>query len=292
MLRQWVAAMTEQGLAPATVCKAAQLVSSALAAAVDERLIAANPAERLPLPKVETKEMRFLTPNEIATLADTIDARYRTWVLTAAYSGLRSGELAGLRRHSIDLMRHRIEVSKGATEVSGKIDYGPTKTRASFRRVPIPRPVAALLTEHVAGLEPDDLVFTAPAGGYLRTNTHRRRFFYPATVKAGLGEYVKVAQTKQLPGATNPRPATHSGEPLDRCGASPKEIAVWAGHSSVATVLDRYGHLLPGQEDRVTDALGDDVRRGYTGPVGAGSASASRLNSLETVGLAWGCDWP
>lgn len=30
---------------------------------------------------------------------------------------------------------------------------------------------------------------------------------------------------------------------------------MWAGHSSVATVLDRYGHLLPGQEDRVTDAL-------------------------------------
>jgi len=38
-------------------------------------------------------------------------------------------------------------------------------------------------------------------------------------------------------------------------GASSKEIARRAGHASVVTVLDRYGHLLPGEEDRVTDAL-------------------------------------
>lgn len=38
-------------------------------------------------------------------------------------------------------------------------------------------------------------------------------------------------------------------------GASPKEIASRAGNTSVVTVLDRYGHLLPGSEDRVNDAL-------------------------------------
>jgi integrase len=38
-------------------------------------------------------------------------------------------------------------------------------------------------------------------------------------------------------------------------GASPKEIAVRAGHTSVAVVLDRYGHLLPGTEESVTTAL-------------------------------------
>jgi integrase len=42
-------------------------------------------------------------------------------------------------------------------------------------------------------------------------------------------------------------------------GASPKQVATWAGHSPVVTVLDRRGHLLPDQEDRVTDVLGDDV---------------------------------
>jgi hypothetical protein len=35
----------------------------------------------------------------------------------------------------------------------------------------------------------------------------------------------------------------------------PKEIAAWAGHSSVSTILDVYGHLLPGTEEPVMDAL-------------------------------------
>ena len=38
-------------------------------------------------------------------------------------------------------------------------------------------------------------------------------------------------------------------------GANPKEIATWAGHSSVSTILDIYGHLLPGSEEPVMDAL-------------------------------------
>jgi len=38
-------------------------------------------------------------------------------------------------------------------------------------------------------------------------------------------------------------------------GASPKEIGARAGHPSVVTVLDRYGHLLPGSEDKVNAAL-------------------------------------
>lgn len=38
-------------------------------------------------------------------------------------------------------------------------------------------------------------------------------------------------------------------------GASPKQTATWAGHTSVALVLDRYGHLLPGHEEAVLAAL-------------------------------------
>jgi hypothetical protein len=54
-------------------------------------------------------------------------------------------------------------------------------------------------------------------------------------------------------------------------GASPKEIAVRTGHSSVVTVLDRYGHLLPGTEERVTDAL-DEMA--FTAPRKAASVTA------------------
>jgi integrase len=57
------------------------------------------------LPKVEREEMRFLNPAEVARLADVIDSRYRALVLVGAYGGLRIGELAGLRRRRVDLLR-------------------------------------------------------------------------------------------------------------------------------------------------------------------------------------------
>ena len=49
-------------------------------------------------PRIERTEMRFLDMTQVATLADTIDARYRALVWVGAYGGLRAGELFGLRR--------------------------------------------------------------------------------------------------------------------------------------------------------------------------------------------------
>lgn len=250
-LRKWVAKMSASGLAPATVTKAAQLASKALSAAVDERLIARNPAERLPLPRIEVEEMLFIGPADISKLAGEIDERYRVWALTAAYSGLRLGEMAGLRRGRIDLMNKRIEVAQIATEVRGQIYEGQPKTRAGRRSVPIPGPIADELLTWCADLKSDDLVFPAPLGGHMRGGSFRRRFWIPACVATGLGtsanghyEGLRIHDLR------------HSAVTMwIAAGASAKEVATWAGHASVATVFDRYGHLLPGQEERVTDAL-------------------------------------
>jgi len=61
------------GLAPATVAKNVQVFNKLMRAAVEDRLIPANPLERLPLPRIESEEMRFLAPAELTKLADTID---------------------------------------------------------------------------------------------------------------------------------------------------------------------------------------------------------------------------
>lgn len=251
MLREWVAGLTASGLAPATVAKAAQLVSKALAAAVDERLIARNPAERLPLPRIESHEMKFCTPAEVVTLADTIDDRFRVFVLTAAYSGLRLGELAGLRRGRVDFLRRRIDVAEIITEVRGELFEGPPKTRAGRRSVPIPEAIADELTTWCAGMEPGDLVFPAAHGGPLRAGLFRRRYWTPACVSAGLGEVTDGHYS-----GLRIHDLRHTAVTLwIAAGADPKQVATWAGHSSVVTVLDRYGHLLPGHEDKVVDAL-------------------------------------
>src|SRR6266508_909168 len=132
-VRAWVAELAARRLAPTTVRKVYQVFSKVMAAAVDAGMIARSPCRNVPLPKVDHKEMRFLTPAEVARLARTIDQGYRALVLVAAYGGLRVGELAGLRRRDLDLTRYTVEVTEVVTEPRGMLHVGPPK-RSEERR--------------------------------------------------------------------------------------------------------------------------------------------------------------
>jgi integrase len=76
------------------------------------------------LPKVEREEMRFLNPAQVARLADAIGPRYRALVLLGAYGGLRMGELAGLRRGRVDLLRGTVDIAEIVVEVHGQLYTG------------------------------------------------------------------------------------------------------------------------------------------------------------------------
>lgn len=123
------------------------------------------------------------------------------------------------------------------------LTFGPPKTRAARRSVPIPRLVSEELETHLGDRQPSEFVFTAPQGGPVRASLFRERVWVPAVRAAGL-EPLRIHDLR------------HSAVSLwIAAGASPKEVASWAGHTSVSVVLDRYGHLLPGSEERVTNAL-------------------------------------
>jgi integrase len=263
LLRSWVAELRAAGLAPATVHKAAQILRKTLAAAVDDGRLPRNPAERLDLPRVERQEMRFLQPAEIDELADAIDPRYRALVYLGAYGGLRLGEMLALRRDRVDLLHARVDVATTLADVRGKLLENPPKTRAGRRSVPIPRVVVDALERHLTETpgSPTDHLFSAPEGGPVRASGWRRRFWAPAVRRSGLE-------------ALRPHDLRHTAVALwIAAGASPNEIAARAGHASVVTVLDRYGHLLPGTEDRVNTALD---------ALAAGRPSPDRLNIVHS----------
>jgi integrase len=245
-VRQWVADLTAQGLAPATVQKCYQVMNKIMAAAVDAGLIARSPCRAIRLPRVEREEMRFLDPAEVAALADAIDPRYRALVLLGAYGGLRIGELAGLTRRRVHLLRGTVEVAEVAVEVSGHLHVGPPKTRASRRTVGLPRVVVAELDRHLAAYvdpEPTAAVFTAPQGGPLRLSTFRSRIWRTATSAADL-DGLRIHDLR------------HTAVALwIAAGASPKEVATRAGHTSVKTVLDVYGGLYPEADTALRDRL-------------------------------------
>ncbi len=244
-IRAWIADLTASGLAPATVVKAGQIMGKVMRAAVETGLIAVSPCDGTRLPRVERREMRFLSPSEVFSLADAIDPRYRAAVIVNAYGGFRPGELFGLRAGRVHDNGRRVAVNEIVVDVEGALILGPPKTKAGRRTVALPRVAADVLAAHLMShaLRPDDFVFPAPQGGPVRLNLWRRRFWLPAVRFAGLEPL-------------RPHDLRHTAVALwIAAGANPTEIATRAGHSSVATVLDRYGHLLPGSEDRLNNAL-------------------------------------
>jgi integrase len=264
MIREWMAGLVASGLAPKTVRHAVALVTQTLGAAVEDRLLATNPGANLKgLPEVHQTEMRCLTPTEVAAIGATIDPRFGLWLRTATATGLRLGELAALRPERFDLMRRRVNVTETLVDVRGTISFGPPKTKAGRRTVPLTGPLVDELAEHLDGLAPGDLVFTAPNGGPMRASLFRRRIWQPACVAAEVGAMVRGDDGR----------TRYEGPRIHDCrhtaiswwiasGADVKQIAVWAGHVSVSSVLDRYGHLLPDREDAVMAALEALIAKG------------------------------
>jgi integrase len=243
-VQAWVADLSARGFAPATVVKAYQLLGRTMTAAVNADMLARSPCRAVRLPRVEREEMRFLTPAEVARLADVIDPRYRALVLVGAYGGLRMGELAGLRRRRVDLLRGALDVAEIVVEVRGRLYTGPPKTRAGRRTVGLPRVVMEELAEHLGPVgDADAYVFTAGQGGVLRASNFRTKVWLPAVRAAGLAPL-------------RPHDLRHTAVALwIAAGANPKEVTVRAGHTSVAFTLDRYGHLFEGHDAELRDRL-------------------------------------
>jgi integrase len=171
-------------------------------------------------------------------------SEHRALVLLGAYGGLRIGELAGLRRRRVDLLRGTVDVAEIVVEVRGKLFIGPPKTRAGRRTVGLPRAVVEELAAHLGPVGPADAhVFTAEKGGVLRPSNFRTKVWLPAVQAAGLAPL-------------RPHDLRHTAVALwIAAGANPKEVSVRAGHTSVAFTLDRYGHLFEGHDQELRDRL-------------------------------------
>lgn len=224
-VRRWVARQVAAGSAPATVTRSLRVLGACLQVAADDGLIPANAARGIRPPAQQRHEQRFLNPAEVAALADAIDPRWRALIYLAAYSGLRIGEICGLRVGRVDLARRHVQVVEQIVEVAGRLHTGPPKTAAGRRTVPIPKLVCDQLAAHCHGRPDDAYVFCAPQGGPIRRTIWAARFFHPAVEAAALTP-LRIHDLR------------HSAVALwIAAGASTLAITRWAGHSSSAFVL-------------------------------------------------------
>jgi integrase len=252
-VRRWVAELTGDGLSPKWVRNVASVLALVLELAQDAGAIRDNPARRLRLPRSGRPEARFLTAEEVSRLADATREEYRFFVVLAAYTGLRPGELCGLRVKRLNLLRRRVHVAETLQPIGGELVSGPPKTY-EVRSVPLPRFVAAQaeahLTARTAQLErslvPDDWVFGGqndPAAG-LNRDSFRKWVMLPALRAAGLPEAVRTHDLRHTCASL-----------LIQLGAHPKAIQERLGHSDISVTLNLYGHLFPSLEEHLTESL-------------------------------------
>ena len=238
-------------LAPSTVEVVYRILSAILADAVADRLMARNPAKGVRLPRQAKKPVEPPTVGDIEGLIDTMPDRYRAIVVLAAGTGLRQGECFGLTVDRVDFLRRSITVDRQLVLAgSGPPQFGPPKTEASVRSVPLPDVVATAVAAHLERWPPahEDLIFTSPAGLPLRRNRFNETW-RAATQRAGV-EGIRFHDLRHF----------YASLLIDH-GESVKVVQARLGHASAAETLDTYAHLWPDNEERtraaVDDVLGD-----------------------------------
>jgi len=222
-VRAWVAELTTvKRLAPATVKAVNGVFGQIMTTAEIDGVIARTPCIGIKLPRDTGRQpMHVLTAAQVQALATTVDDRYRALILTAAYTGMRAGELGALRLEHLNLARYRINVSESLGEVNGVQFTGPTKSGLP-RTFSLPNFLVGELEAHAKRYpSADGYVFTAHEGGPIRHRNFMGRHFKPA-----------VVATAGLPAGLRFHDLRHTAASLlISLGANPKQIQDRLGHS-------------------------------------------------------------
>jgi integrase len=267
-------------LSPATVLKAHHILHRALRQAVRWQLIARNPADAVEPPRALRTEMRALDSAQTATLlAAAADTRLAMPILLAVSTGMRRGELLGLRWSDVDLVTGTVAVRQTINETSEGIAFAGPKTAKSRRVLPIGATTVAALKRHRAdqdGLRlgqgsayhDADLVFCLPDGS-------------PWSPSAFSLAFMRLLRKTELPQIRfHDLRHTHASQLLAQ-GVHPKIVSERLGHANIGITLDTYSHVLPGLQQEAVAAF-DQALRASMDVVDAAATNTSL--STQTVG--------
>jgi integrase len=187
-IRAWRAHLLTNDVSLTMVAKAYRLLRAVLNTAVDDELIRRNPC-RIPGAGLEqAAERPTATVAQVFQLADTVPGRFRVLILLAAFTSLRYGELAALRRNDFDPRCKTLTVRATLVERSdGSLTFGPPKTDAGTRTITVPTAIRRDVRAHFASSvadAPDALVFTGVTGAVLRRSNFQRASRWTASVSA------------------------------------------------------------------------------------------------------------
>ena len=247
MLEIWRNELLKDGVGGSTVRKALLVVGILFRFAMRDHIVHINPASFVKKPSVRTRKAadERLTPEQLGGFFAGLTGRTRIVVWIGAATGMREGEIFGLRWGDVDLEGRIIRVCRQYTH--GEFVEFP-KTDAGARDIGIDTKLANELAswkqaQKAEHRKPSSLVVATSAGGALSASNFLQREFYPALKAAELPRVVfhslRHTASTILASSTIPQGTVHR----------------ILGHASFATTMKLYGGLTAQAPDNAAGTL-------------------------------------
>jgi len=252
------------GLSALTVHKHHRILYESLRYGVRQGVLIRNPAEAVTPPHGQSKRPAMVGANRVQLILEAAkETSYYALFFTSAYTGLRRGELLGLRWGDVDLEKSTLSVVQTLQQLrNGEYIFREPKSKRGRRQIALSPSLAILLWEHRLkqghtrellgkSLVPTDLVFSHPDDRPFRPNTVSR-----ALQEIALSIGLKGVRLHDLRHA-------HATILLQQ-GVHPKIVQERLGHSSVATTLDIYSHVVPGLQEAAARRFEEGLENALT----------------------------
>ena len=234
-----------KGLSPKTVRNLHQIIASAMKLAMEQRLIARDPTEGCALPKLVHRKMKTLPVEQLHSfLREARDSGvFELYYLDLA-TGLRRGELLGLKWEDIDRERGDLRVRRQIARIDGKIGETPLKTKNAYRTLPLAKDTIDVLNQQKKKVGSSPWVFPSASGGPMS----------PDSVLHMLHRVLKRAGLPKL----RFHDLRHTFATLAlQNGVDIKTVSGMLGHFSAGFTLDTYAHVTTSAQKETANTMGN-----------------------------------
>ena len=236
-----------KGLSPKTVRNIHHIISSAMKLAQEQKLIASSPAEGCALPRLEHREMKTLPVEQLQSFLRVArdSGVFELYYLELA-TGLRRGELLGLKWEDIDLERGDLRVRRQIARINGEVVEAPLKTKNAYRTLPLAEDTVSILLEQKEKVGGSPWVFPSPTGG-------------PISPDSVLHMLHRVLKRAGLP-KVRFHDLRHTFATLAlQNGVDVKTVSGMLGHFSAGFTLDTYAHVTTASQRQAAKTMGSVI---------------------------------
>jgi len=235
-----------EALAPKTVKNTHVVLRKALADAERLGLVQRNAAAAARGPSVTRSEMMTWSSDQLKEfLAVAQHSRMRNAFTILASTGMRRGELLGLRWGDVDFDSSQIAIVQTVSKVNGRIVVGQPKTSGSRRTVYVHDTTMKALRQQ-RQLQAEERLAAGPAWDADNDLVFRNEMGGPVNPERFSRHFRQLVEESDVP-RIRLHDLRHTNATLSlKAGVHPKVVSERLGHSSIAITLDLYSHVTPG----------------------------------------------